>query len=135
LESVKAGARVGYCELLSPLGAGGMGEVWKARDTQLDRPVAIKFPQVQFSKRFEREARAIAALNHPNIAQIYDVGDDYIVMEYVDGEPVRSPGEVRKLLDIAGARSTAPNTIQVPFETLQTGVDGRHRLGGRRHHI
>jgi hypothetical protein len=78
-----------------------MGEVWKAHDTRLRRTVAIKFPNAQFSQRVEREARAIAALNHPNVAQIYDVGDDYIVMEYVDGAPVGSPDDVRKVLDAA----------------------------------
>ena len=78
-----------------------MGQVWKARDTRLDRGVAIKFSQAQFGDRFEREARAVAALNHPNIAQIYDVGENYIVMEYVDGQPVRAPGSARKLLDVA----------------------------------
>ena len=100
-EAIKAGGRIGPYELLAPIGAGGMGEVWKARDNRLDRLVAIKFSQAQFTERFEREARAIAALNHPNIAQIYDVGENYIVMEYVDGEPVRSPDSTRKLLDIA----------------------------------
>jgi len=98
---VKAGSRVGPYELLSPLGAGGMGEVWKARDTRLERTVAMKFSREGFSERFQREARAIAALNHPNIATLHDVGDDYLVMEFVDGEPVRAPGDVRKLLDIA----------------------------------
>jgi eukaryotic-like serine/threonine-protein kinase len=95
------GERLGPYELLSPIGAGGMGEVWKALDTRLRRVVAIKFQQVQFSARFEREARAIAALNHPNVAQIYDVGDDYIVMEFVDGAPIGHPGDARKSLDIA----------------------------------
>ena len=97
--AIKPGAGIGPHELLGPIGAGGMGEVWKARDTRLARVVAIKFSQAQFTERFECEARAIAALNHPNIAQIYDVGDNYIVMEYVDGEAVRAPA--RKLLDIA----------------------------------
>ena len=100
-EAKRAGGRVGPYELLAPLGAGGMGEVWKARDTRLDRIVAIKFSQVQFIDRFEREARAIGALNHANIAQIYDVGENYIVMEFVDGEPVRAPDNTRKLMDIA----------------------------------
>ena len=67
-----------------------MGEVWKARDTRLDRIVAIKTSKVEFSDRFEREARAVAALNHPNICQLYDVakesGVDYLVMEYVSGK-------------------------------------------------
>ncbi|MBL8295475.1 MAG: serine/threonine-protein kinase [Bryobacterales bacterium] len=101
MEAMKPGARVGPYELVSPAGAGGMGEVWKARDTRLDRTVAIKFSNAAFSDRFQREARAIAALNHPNIATLHDVGDNYLVMEYVDGEPVRPPGDVRKLLDIA----------------------------------
>lgn len=95
------GERLGPYELLAPLGAGGMGEVWKANDTRLRRLVAIKFPRAHFSERFEREARAIAALNHPNVAQIYDVGDDFIVMEYVDGSPVGSSDDARKVLDTA----------------------------------
>jgi len=87
------GTRFGPYELLSPAGAGGMGEVWKARDTRVDRLVAIKISQKQFSERFEREARATAALNHPNICSLYslyDVGPDYLVMEFVDGEPIRA---------------------------------------------
>ena len=95
------GERLGPYELLIPLGAGGMGEVWKANDTRLRRLVAIKFSQAHFSERLEREARAVAALNHPNVAQIYDVGDNYIVMEYVDGTPVGSTDNVRKVLDTA----------------------------------
>ena len=68
-----------------------MGEVWKARDTRLDRIVAIKTVAAQFSPRFEREARMIAALNHPHICQIYDVGPDYLVMEYIEGKPLAGP--------------------------------------------
>jgi serine/threonine protein kinase len=68
-----------------------MGEVWKARDTRLDRMVAIKTSSARLSERFDREARAIAALNHPNICQIYDVGPDYIVMEYVEGSAINGP--------------------------------------------
>ena len=78
-----------------------MGEVWKARDTRVDRIVAIKISQQQFSERFEREARAIAALNHPNICSLYDVGPDYLVMEFVDGAPIRPVPGARKLLDVA----------------------------------
>lgn len=76
-----------------------MGEVWKARDTRLERVVAIKFSHEQFTERFEREARAIAALNHPNIAQIYDVGDNYIVMEYVDSAPISTGESTRRIVD------------------------------------
>ena len=66
-----------------------MGEVWKARDTRLDRFVAIKQLTEQHSNRFAQEARAIAALNHPHICQIYDVGPDYLVLEYVDGKALQ----------------------------------------------
>jgi serine/threonine protein kinase len=75
--------------------------VWKARDTVLNRIVLVKFSHARFTDRFEREARAVAGLHHPNFAQIYDIGENFIVMEYVDGEPVHAPGEPCKLLDIA----------------------------------
>ena len=84
--ALPAGARLGPYEILAPIGAGGMGEVYKARDARLDRTVAIKIAKENFSERFEREARAIAALNHPNICHLYDVGANYLVMEYVEGE-------------------------------------------------
>src|SRR5450759_2113561 len=77
------GDKLGPYEILAPLGAGGMGEVWKARDTRLNRIVAIKRLKDQHSARFQQEAHAIAALNHPHICQIYDIGPDYLVMEYV----------------------------------------------------
>src|SRR5579863_5928013 len=96
-----AGTKIGPYEIVSAIGKGGMGEVWKARDTRLDRTVAIKFCAAEFSERFGREAKAIATLNHPNICQIYDVGPDYIVMEYVEGAPVAPVDTPRKLLDIA----------------------------------
>ena len=68
------GAHLGPYEILSALGAGGMGEVYKARDTRLDRIVAIKTSRTEFSERFEREVRTVASLNHPNICQLYDLG-------------------------------------------------------------
>ena len=105
------GVQLGPYVLLSPIGAGGMGEVWKARDTRLDRVVAIKRLKGQHSKRFEQEARAIAALNHPHICQIYDIGPDYLVMEYVDGAPLRGPlsaeEAVRLAVQIASALEEA----------------------------
>ena len=76
-----AGDRLGPYEILSLIGVGGMAEVYKARDTRLDRVVAIKISREKFSERFEREARAVAALNHPNICHLYDVGPNYLVME------------------------------------------------------
>src|SRR4051794_15909340 len=88
---VAAGTRLGPYEILAPIGAGGMGEVFKARDTRLDRIVAIKVSKENFSERFEREARAVAALNHPHICQIYDVGPDYLVMEYIEGSVLKGP--------------------------------------------
>src|ERR1700693_3659777 len=89
--SLSAGDHLGPYEILSPIGAGGMGEVYRARDPRLNRDVAIKVSAAQFSERFEREAKAIAALNHPNIRQIYDVGPDYLVMEYVEGTSLKGP--------------------------------------------
>jgi serine/threonine-protein kinase len=88
-----------------------MGEVWRARDTRLNRIVAIKRMKAEHTERFQREARAIAALNHPHICQIYDVGLDYLVMEYVEGEPLKRqlpPSEaVRLAIQIAGALEAA----------------------------
>jgi predicted Ser/Thr protein kinase len=88
--------------LISPLGEGGMGEVWKARDTRLDRTVALKVSKEQFTERFEREARAVAALNHPNICTLHDVGPNYLVMELIEGEPLRGPMPVEKAVAYAG---------------------------------
>jgi serine/threonine protein kinase len=72
--ALAAGDKLGPYEIVAPLGAGGMGEVYRARDPRLGRDVAIKISREQFSERFEREARAVAALNHPNICTLYDVG-------------------------------------------------------------
>jgi len=81
-----AGSKLGPYEILAQIGAGGMGVVYKARDTRLGRIVAIKVSTEEFGERFEREARVIASLNHPNICQLYDVGPNYLVMEYLEGE-------------------------------------------------
>ncbi|MEE8133625.1 MAG: serine/threonine-protein kinase, partial [Gemmatimonadales bacterium] len=90
------GTTLGPYEILSPIGAGGMGEVYKANDTRLDRTVAIKVLPEHFAEnperkaRFEREAKAISQLNHPHICTLYDVGEqdgiDFIVMEHIEGE-------------------------------------------------
>src|SRR5690242_16445143 len=85
------GTKLGPYEILDLIGAGGMGEVYRARDTRLDRIVALKMSKDQFSERFEREARSVAALNHPNIAALYDVGPNYLVMEFVEGENLAGP--------------------------------------------
>lgn len=95
------GDKLGPYQLLAPVGEGGMGEVWKARDARLDRTVAIKFSKEEFNERFEREARAVAALNHPHICQLYDVGPDYLVMEYIEGTPLQGPMPVEKAVEYA----------------------------------
>jgi Tol biopolymer transport system component len=102
MASPAPGNRIGPYDLLAPIGAGGMGEVWKARDTRLDRFVAIKFSSARFSDRFEREARAVAALNHPNICTLYDVGPNYLVMEFVDGGPLKGPLPLATAIRYAG---------------------------------
>ena len=111
------GSRIGPYEVVSLLGAGGMGEVYRARDTRLERDVAIKvLPEAVAAnpdrrRRFEQEARAVAALNHPHICQIYDIGPTYLVLEYVDGVPVTGPMTAetagRVALQIARALETA----------------------------
>src|SRR5262245_48261357 len=93
------GAKLGSYEILAPLGAGGMGEVYRAKDTRLDRVVAIKVLPAEFAKdadrlkRFEQEARATSALNHPNILTVYDIGTHegapYLVAELLEGEELR----------------------------------------------
>jgi serine/threonine protein kinase len=93
---LSVGTKLGPYDIVAPLGAGGMGEVYKARDTRLDRMVAVKVLPADLAAdperraRFEREARAIAALSHPHICTIHDVGRheaiDYLVMEYLEGE-------------------------------------------------
>jgi serine/threonine protein kinase len=83
--SVSVGDKLGPYEILAPIGKGGMGEVWRARDTRLNRNVAVKFTQSQFSDRFQREANAIASLNHANICTLHDVGPNYLVMELIEG--------------------------------------------------
>jgi len=102
MASITRGERLGPYEMLDAIGAGGMGEVWKARDTRLDRIVAIKISKEQFSERFEREARAVAALNHPHICQLYDVGPNYLVMEYIEGSALKGPLPLEKAVEYAG---------------------------------
>src|SRR5271163_4552533 len=110
------GSKLGAFEIVAPLGAGGMGEVYRARDTRLERTVAIKLLPTAFSasserlQRFEHEARSASALNHPNIVTIYELGRDgsshYIAMELVEGKTLRellAGGSlpIRKAIEIA----------------------------------
>jgi len=102
--SLAAGTKLGPYEIVAPLGAGGMGEVYRARDNRLGRDVALKIlPDAANRDRFEQEARAIAALNHPNIMAVFDVGENYFVSELVDGDSLRHlpPQPLRKSIDLA----------------------------------
>src|SRR6202022_2311834 len=128
--ALTSGTKLGPYEIQSPLGAGGMGEVYRARDTRLDREVAIKVLPSHLSQnpdlraRFEREARAISGLQHPNICVLYDVGRqdglDFLVMEYLEGETLSARLERKPL---------------PPDETLRIGIevadalDKAHRSG------
>jgi len=129
MPSLLPGAQLGPHEILASIGAGGMGEVYKARDTRLNRTVAIKIlpehsaDKVEARQRFEREAQAIAALNHPHICTLFDVGRqdgiDYLVMEFVEGEtlavrlergPLPLDEALRFAIEIAGALDKAHRT-------------------------
>ena len=124
--ALSPGTKLGPYEILSPLGAGGTGEVYRARDTRLDRIVAVKIlpthlsSDSEFKQRFEREARTVSSLNHPHICQLFDVGreggTDYLVMEFLDGETLaervrRGPMPLSELLkvgiDVADALAVA----------------------------
>ncbi len=95
------GDKLGPYEILAPIGSGGMGQVFKAHDSRLDRVVALKQLNGEHSRRFRQEARAIAALNHPNICQIYDVGPDFLIMEYIEGTPLAGPLPIDEAISIA----------------------------------
>jgi Tol biopolymer transport system component/predicted Ser/Thr protein kinase len=105
--SLAAGSKLGPYEILAPIGAGGMGEVYRARDTKLERDVAIKVLPAALAQdperlaRFEREAKVLAALNHPNIAQIYGIEDRALIMELVDGQTLQGPLPLETALDYA----------------------------------
>src|SRR5277367_6685131 len=107
LMPVLVGTRLGPYEILAPLGAGGMGEVYRAKDTKLDREVAVKVLPEAVSRdperlaRFEREAKMLAALNHPNIAHIYGIEDGALVMELVPGQVLKGPVPLDTALDYA----------------------------------
>src|SRR5579863_3102911 len=117
---LSAGDRLGPYEIVSPIGAGGMGEVYKARDPRLDRLVALKVSKAEFTERFSREARTVAQLNHPNICTLHDVGPNYLVMELVEGTPLVS--------------NTKPGPLPVETAVEYAGqildaLDAAHRKG------
>src|SRR6185369_2455344 len=99
---LQPGDKLGPYELLAPIGEGGMGEVWKARDPRLNRVVAIKRLKGKYTARLEQEAHAIAALNHANICTLHDIGPDYLVMEFVEGKSLTGPLPVEDVLRLAG---------------------------------
>src|SRR5665213_2219711 len=109
------GDKLGPYEITALIGKGGMGEVYKAHDSRLNRDVAIKVSAEQFSDRFSREARAIAALNHTNICHLYDVGPNYLVMEYVEGPDLRGPLDFDDALPI--------------IQQLIDGIEAAHEKG------
>src|SRR5262249_50549891 len=124
------GAHLGPYEIVAPLGAGGMGEVYRARDTRLERTVAIKILPAQFSsdpirkQRFEREAKTISSLNHPHICVLHDVGHqdgmDYLVMECVEGETLTKHLE----------KGPLPLEQAIKFGTqIADALDKAHRSG------
>nr|MDQ5873644.1 serine/threonine protein kinase [Acidobacteriota bacterium] len=128
--TLSAGSRLGPYEIVSPLGAGGMGEVYRAKDTRLGRDVAVKVLPASFSdepdrlRRFEQEARAAGILNHPNITAVYDVGDHdgapYVVSELLEGETLRAA--------LAGGRLSARKAIDYAIQLAQ-GLAAAHEKG------
>ena len=101
IAALQPGTRLGPYLVESKLGEGGMGEVFRGVDTRLGRTVAIKVVHGQFDARFEREARAISSLNHPHICTLYDIGPNYLVMEYVEGAPLKGPLPLEEALKYA----------------------------------
>ncbi len=107
-DRLEPGQTLGPYQIVSFLAAGGMGAVYRARDPRMGREVAIKVAAERFSERFSREVRAVAALNHPNICQVYDVGPNYLVMELVEGDCPKGPTAAGR-----GAAHRAPDRGRV----------------------
>src|SRR5437763_1660936 len=125
--TIDSGTRLGPYEIIAPIGAGGMGEVYRARDTRLDRSVAVKVLPAQFANdaqlklRFEREARTISQLSHPHICTLFDVGANYLVMELLDGETLADRLS-RGAIPVAEA-------VRIGIQ-MADGLDRAHRAGG-----
>jgi Tol biopolymer transport system component/predicted Ser/Thr protein kinase len=100
--TLQPGHLLGRYRIESFVAAGGMGQIYRATDTSLNREIAIKVCAERFSERFEREARVIASLNHPYICRLYDVGPNYLVMEFIDGQPLKGPLPVERAIQYAG---------------------------------
>ena len=121
LTRLAVSASLGPYRIESKLGEGGMGEVYRAVDTRLDRAVAVKIAQPQFIERFEREARAISSLNHPHICTLYDVGPNYLVMELVEGETIAARLK-RGLFPMTAALLYASQILAALAEAHEKGV-------------
>ena len=121
-----SGTRLGPYEVIAPLGAGGMGEVYRARDTRLDRDVAVKVLPADFASRaelrarFEREAKTISSLNHPHICALYDVGENYLVMELLEGETLAAR--------VARGALPTEQVLRIGVE-IADALDKAHRRG------
>jgi serine/threonine protein kinase len=122
------GDSIGPYRIEAKVGSGSMGVVYRATDTRLHRLVALKVCQSEFTDRFEREARVIAALNHPNICQIYDVGPSYIVMELVNGAPIVVPGQ--QLLALEDTLRLAQEIVSAMAAAHAKGIIHRDLLRG-----
>jgi eukaryotic-like serine/threonine-protein kinase len=128
--TLATGTQLGPYEILSPLGAGGMGEIWRARDTRLDREVAIKVLPANYAndadrlKRFEQEAKAASALNHPNIITVYEIGQvdevHFLMTELIDGHTLRSLMNDQQL--------TLPTKVDIAIQ-MAAGLTAAHEAG------
>jgi hypothetical protein len=127
---LEPGTRLGPYEILEPLGQGGMADVYRAHDSRLGRQVAIKVATEQFTDRFAREARAVAALNHPNLCTLYDVGPDYLVMEVVDG-PTLGEHLARSGPLSAGVATARNCSMWRPIDRSSPSTSARLRASGR----
>jgi serine/threonine protein kinase len=119
-ETLGPGKQLGPYLIEGELGAGGMGTVYRATDTRLGRPVAIKISGSVFDERFEREARAIASLNHPHICTLYDIGPNYMVMELVEGETLRA--WLRRAPSLEGGLEIAEQVLEALRAAHDSGI-------------
>jgi serine/threonine protein kinase len=132
--ALTSGVKLGPYEIVAPLGAGGMGEVYRARDTRLNRIVAIKILPAHLSQnaeakeRFDREARAISSLSHPNICHLYDVGrqdgTSYLIMEYLDGETLADRLQKGPLARARGPKGNPFGRNPTPSFLIEPNADG-----------
>src|SRR5204862_2478811 len=124
--SIAVGTRLGPYEIVSPIGAGGMGQVWRARDTRLDRSVAVKVLPAElandaaFQLRFEREAKTISQLSHPHICTLFDVGENYLVVELLDGETIADR--------LSRGALSISESVRIGIE-IADALDRAHRAG------